>query len=256
MVSTAFKGGMKSGGKMWLPAGSSPTAKMGVLDADGNPSIQPLGEKAAKAVKKAAEDSDDIAGFIDRNSSSLVGVSKSEQSALKKLNENSTQKEFETAIDSLMSMDVETFNPYRQSWDSVRGGLQPVWNEYARQLTKISRFDTVEDVRQLVDRVKKTSVSAGKHLQNPDRDVAIASASRFEASRELKADPIGFYKRQGEFYEKEFPKLAERLGRIRIAQIRRQEAEMEKAEQARRKTKTSTQKLSDADFDADFASMF
>jgi hypothetical protein len=45
MVSTAFKGGMKSGGKMWLPAGSSPTAKMGVLDADGNPSIQPLGKK-------------------------------------------------------------------------------------------------------------------------------------------------------------------------------------------------------------------
>ena len=51
MVSTAFKGGIKSGGKMWLPAGSKPTAKMGVLDADGNPSIQPTGEKGRMLAK-------------------------------------------------------------------------------------------------------------------------------------------------------------------------------------------------------------
>jgi tRNA A-37 threonylcarbamoyl transferase component Bud32 len=66
MVSTAFKGGLKSGGKMWLPAGSKPTAKMGVLDADGNPSIQPLGEKAAKPEGKSGIDSSILPALGER----------------------------------------------------------------------------------------------------------------------------------------------------------------------------------------------
>lgn len=45
MVNGKFKGGKQIGKQKWLPFGSSPTAKMGVLDEDGNPSIPPTGDK-------------------------------------------------------------------------------------------------------------------------------------------------------------------------------------------------------------------
>jgi len=57
MVSNSFKGGKQIGKTKYLSYGSSPTAKMGVLDKDGNPGIQPLGEKAAKPEGKSDIDS-------------------------------------------------------------------------------------------------------------------------------------------------------------------------------------------------------
>ena len=129
MVSTAFKGGLKSGGKMWLPAGSSPTAKMGVLDADGNPSIQPLGEKAAKtkAKEKANPGTMSQADFekeamatlnkinFETNADGMVAIS----DLRKAMGNRVSREDFDRMVSEMHSKDIVTFD--RQRGTSLEG---------------------------------------------------------------------------------------------------------------------------------------
>ena len=129
MVSIAFKGGLKSGGKMWLPAGSSPTAKMGVLDADGNPSIQPLGEKAAKtkAKEKAKPGTMSQADFekeamatlnkinFETNADGMVAIS----DLRKAMGNRVSREDFDRMVSEMHSKDIVTFD--RQRGTSLEG---------------------------------------------------------------------------------------------------------------------------------------
>jgi hypothetical protein len=166
-----------------------------------------------------------ISDVLDRNKSAISGLSQQAIDKVKALSEKSTIKEMEEAISQLGNIDIKTFDMYGEKWDSVKGTAPPVWNEYFRTLTKVPGTKSAKDVDDLVSKTIQRAKSAGQHLQNPDLEVARASGKSAFASKDLKADPVGFYRTQGKFYETEFPLIAKRIGDIRKQQIAAEDAQ-------------------------------
>ena len=218
MVSTAFKGGLKSGGKMWLPAGSSPTAKMGVLDADGNPSIQPLGEKAAKAKakEKAKPGTMSQADFekeamatlnkisFETNTDGIVAIA----DLRKAMGNRVSREDFDRMVSEMHSKDIVTFDRQRTSLEGKArdaelesGGIKRPIGEAATFLSFTPQKET-----------KPAKVEQGKKTPSIKKAAGpkITSQSSFdkEAMKELKfLDKQGNHKKLVPIYE-----LRRRLG--------------------------------------------
>ena len=215
-------------GKFYLPAGSSPTAKMGVMGDDGDPNkpaVQPLGAKA-KGEKVAGGKS--IASVVDRNADALkTSMSDKEIERLKKLNNNSSPEELDEVLTMLGGVDTRTFDPYINASRDTTGQLPPMWNEHFRRLQKISQMDDVDQIKRSVSQYIATAKSDARGL-GADKAITAAMSRDVTASRDLAKDPQKYMERQRRLYEKDFEPIANRMASIRIAQVKREQAAQQK----------------------------
>jgi hypothetical protein len=203
------------------------------------------GKGAAAAEAKEAKE---FSSLIDKNRDAFVSMTPKEIEALKGLNEKMSPKEIDKIVLALSNTDNSTFGRYIDGVHKVNGNTDSVggvWNEFFRQATKIPTAKRSSDVDTVLDDVVKRSKSAGAVLQRVDPAIAKAASKDVNASPGLKADPVGFFRRQGEFYEKTAPIIVKRIADIRKKQLavgERIEAEKERAYQAQKKAAAQAQK--------------
>ena len=215
--------------------------------------------KGASAAAAEAKEAKEFSSLIDKNSAALIGMDKKDIDTLKSLNENMTPKEIDRVVAALANIDTKTFDRYADASTKVTGNSGGNWNEFFRQLQKVPTAKYSTDVDQVVADVVKRSKSAGMSIQRVDPAIAKEAGKSIVAHPDLKADPSGFFRRQGEFYEKTVPIIAKRIGDIRNKQIAAQEAEIERASKARAAASAksaSKSKAKPATNDDDFDSMF
>ncbi|MFZ9740084.1 MAG: hypothetical protein ACO3EZ_19030, partial [Prochlorotrichaceae cyanobacterium] len=231
-------------GKFYLPAGSSPTAKMGVMGDDGDPNkpaVQPLGAKA-KGEKVAGGKS--IASVVDRNTDALgTRMSKSQIDNLKKLNEKSTREELNESLIALAGVDQTTFDPYINASRDTTGQLPPMWNEHFRRLQKIATMDDPDKVRSAVKDAISGARADARGL-GANKEITAAMGRDAMPGSPLNKDPERYMKQQRQLYEKDFEPIANRMANIRIAQIKREQAAQQKefAKERRREAQMAKSK--------------
>jgi hypothetical protein len=209
---------------------------------------KPEKQKGKGAAAAEAKEAKEFSSLIDKNRDAFVSMTPKEIEALKGLNENMSPKEIGDIVRALSNVDNSTFGRYIDGVHKINGNTDSVggvWNEFFRQATKIPTAKYSSDVDTVLDDVVKRSKSAGAVLQKVDPAIANAAASSVVARPDLKADPVGYFRRQGEFYEKAAPIIVKRIADIRKKQLavgERIEAEKERAYQAQKKAAAQAQK--------------
>ena len=227
--------------------------------------------KGASAAAAEAKEAKEFSSLIDKNKDAFVGIDKKLIEDLKSINEKSTPKEIYRIVNELGMIDTKTFDRYIDAVAKVTGNpdtVAGVWNEFFRQATKIPTMKQSSNVDELSNDIIKRAKSAGSVLQRVDAATAKAASKDVNALPDLKADPVAYFRRQGEFYEKAAPLIVKRIADIRkkqLAEGERIEAEKERAYQAQKKaaaksgskaTPKSPSKPAEDPFGFDFDSMF
>ena len=197
-------------------------------------------EKPEKENGKGAGEKS-VSKLIDKNESAFVGMSKKEIDELKGINEKTSVDDIQRIVNNFGQVDVNTFDNLQRSSAKLTGeNATSHWNEFFRQLQKVADKDDPKDVDTLVQKISQNARGAGKDIRGVSDAVAKDASKAVGAPREFKENPRAYINRQGEFYEKAFPIIAQRIGDVRKKQLAAEEAAMAKQSNARSKAPTST----------------
>ena len=140
-------------GKFYKPAGSTPTAKMGVMGKDNdpdNPAQEPLGRDA-----KGAGGGGGLADIV--SDAEKIGLGK-EASAMAKLNDNMTPEQVVQSLERMQRLDqiTEAVTDYYAdrgqafgAWNQTTRDLYTASQSAASELNSLKKMKTREDVLEL-----------------------------------------------------------------------------------------------------------